>query len=118
MATTENLINQLVSYFKYLGGDASSIFDDMALIDQARLLQVFMDVVEENRFNVDEDSKESHLTIVGDVPADLRQKLTQLLTFYWFDLRMDESPHHHPPDGGKAMEILLQTVPPRQSQNH
>lgn len=79
------------SYFRYLGEDASSIFDDLLPIDEARLLQEFMDVVEDGRFKVDDDAKENHIVIEGDVPDDLKVKLTQLLIFYWLDKRMEEA---------------------------
>ena len=87
----ENYKKELESYFRYLGEDASSIFDDLIPIDEARLLQEFMDVVEDNRFEVDEESEDIHMVIKGKVPNDLRVKLTQLLIFFWLDRSMEDA---------------------------
>lgn len=80
-----------MSYFRYLGEDASSVFDDLMPIDEARLLQEFLDVVEEERFKVDTDATENHMIIEGDVPDDLKVQLTTLLIFFWLDKRMEET---------------------------
>lgn len=87
----EKYKKEFMSYFRYLGEDALTVFDDLEPIDDARLLQEFMDVVEEERFTVDVDRSDTCLQIEGDVPEDLKEVLRQLLIFYWFDQRMEET---------------------------
>lgn len=87
----KELHDTLKSYFRYFGDDAAEIIDDIEPLDQSRIVQNFIDAVEEDLYEVAELSDGDYgVYLDQQIPADIRGVLQLLLKFYILDKRITD----------------------------
>jgi len=81
----EDLVHSIMDYFKYIGKVAAyGELEGFEPLEQARITQYFMDIIEEDKYSHPEDDNIG-IGLKVDVPEEIRSSVLRLVTFYVLD---------------------------------